>query len=34
MAGTDEPRELYLVRVARGGPWDWSREMREQELWT
>ena len=34
MAGTDEPRELYLVRVARGGPWDWSRGMREQELWT
>ena len=33
-AGTDEPRELYLVRVARGGPCDWSRGMREQELWT
>jgi uncharacterized protein YciI len=33
-AGTEEPRELYLVRVERGGPWDWSRDMREQELWT
>ena len=28
-----DPRELYLVRVERGGPWDWSRDMREQELW-
>jgi uncharacterized protein YciI len=27
------PRVLYLVRVERGGPWDWSRDMREQELW-
>ena len=34
MAATDGPRELYLVRVVRGGPWNWSREMREQELWT
>ena len=34
MAATDGPRELYLVRVGRGGPWNWSREMREQELWT
>ncbi len=32
-AGTEEPRELFLVRVERGGPWDWSREMGEQELW-
>jgi len=33
MAST-EPRELYLVRVERGGPWDWSKDMREQEQWT
>ena len=26
-------RDLYLVRVERGGPWDWSRDMREQDLW-
>ena len=31
--GSTQPRELYLVRVERGGPWDWSREMRDQELW-
>jgi uncharacterized protein YciI len=24
---------LYAVRLARGGPWDWSRGMREQEGW-
>ena len=24
---------LYLVRVERGGPWDWSRDMREQPQW-
>ena len=29
----EAPRELYLVRVERGGPWDWSRDMREQEKW-
>jgi len=27
------PRVLYLVRVERGGPWDWSRDLREQVLW-
>ena len=27
------PRVLYIVRVERGGPWDWSKDMREQELW-
>jgi len=27
------PEELFLVRVVRGGPWDWSKDMREQELW-
>jgi uncharacterized protein YciI len=25
--------ELYVVRLERGGPWDWSRGMREQEGW-
>ena len=30
---TDAPRELFLVRVERGGPWDWSRDMRDQERW-
>jgi len=24
---------LYVVREARGGPWDWSRDMREQDRW-
>ena len=33
MASTDAPRELFLVRVERGGPWDWSRDMRDQEQW-
>ena len=26
-------RELYVVRLERGGPWDWSRGLREQEGW-
>jgi uncharacterized protein YciI len=25
--------ELYVVRLERGGPWDWSRDLREQEGW-
>ena len=25
--------ELFVLRLARGGPWDWSRDMREQEGW-
>jgi uncharacterized protein YciI len=25
--------ELWVVRRARGGPWDWSRDLREQEGW-
>jgi uncharacterized protein YciI len=29
----EAPRALFLVRVERGGPWDWSRDMREQEQW-
>jgi uncharacterized protein YciI len=28
-----EGQELFLVRVERGGPWDWSKDMREQDLW-
>jgi uncharacterized protein len=23
----------WVIRVARGGPWDWSRDMREQAGW-
>jgi uncharacterized protein YciI len=23
----------YVVRLARGGPWDWSRDLREQAGW-
>ena len=23
----------YLVRVERGGPWDWSKDMRQQQGW-
>ena len=24
---------LHVVRLERGGPWDWSRDMREQQGW-
>jgi uncharacterized protein YciI len=24
---------LYAVRLERGGPWDWSRDLREQAGW-
>jgi uncharacterized protein YciI len=24
---------LYVVRRARGGPWDWSRDLRQQDGW-
>jgi hypothetical protein len=24
---------LFAVRLERGGPWDWSRDLREQEGW-
>lgn len=24
---------LYVVRLERGGPWNWSRDMREQSGW-
>jgi len=27
------PLRLHVVRVERGGPWDWSRDMREQDGW-
>ena len=33
MATFTDGQELLLVRVERGGPWDWSKDMREQELW-
>ena len=25
--------DYYVLRLERGGPWDWSRGMREQEGW-
>ena len=25
--------ELFVVRLERGGPWDWSKDMREQVGW-
>lgn len=34
MANVAEGEELFLVRVERGGPWDWSKEMREQDRWS
>ncbi|HEX9476763.1 MAG TPA: YciI family protein [Candidatus Dormibacteraeota bacterium] len=24
---------FYVVRLERGGPWDWSRDLREQAGW-
>lgn len=24
---------LFVVRLSRGGPWDWSRDMRRQSGW-
>jgi uncharacterized protein YciI len=24
---------FFAVRLQRGGPWDWSRDMREQDGW-
>jgi uncharacterized protein YciI len=30
---TEDRSQLYVVRLARGGPWDWSRDMREQDGW-
>jgi len=34
MASVPEGAELFVVRVERGGPWDWSKDMRQQEQWT
>jgi len=25
--------KLWVVHQERGGPWDWSKDMREQALW-
>jgi uncharacterized protein YciI len=25
--------ELFIVRLRRGGPWNWSKDLREQEGW-
>lgn len=33
MPAVADGRRLFLVRVERGGPWDWSKDMREQALW-
>jgi uncharacterized protein YciI len=33
MPTVEEGREFFIVRVARGGPWDWSKDMREQAEW-
>jgi hypothetical protein len=24
---------MFAVRLKRGGPWDWSRDLREQDGW-
>ncbi len=24
---------LFIVRLRRGGPWDWSKDLRQQEGW-
>ena len=34
MASVPEGKELFIVRVERGGPWDWSKDMRAQDQWT
>jgi uncharacterized protein YciI len=26
-------RRLFLLSLEHGGPWDWSKSLREQELW-
>ena len=31
--GAASRSQLYVVRLERGGPWDWSRDMREQDGW-
>lgn len=27
----DSPKAFFAVRLERGGPWDWSRDLREQD---
>lgn len=27
------PGVFFAVRLERGGPWDWSRDLRQQEGW-
>lgn len=27
------PPQFYVLTLERGGPWDWFRDLREQELW-
>ncbi len=27
------PQLFFAVRLERGGPWDWSRDLREQDDW-
>jgi uncharacterized protein YciI len=33
MPTVPEGTQFFLVRLERGGPWDWSKGMREQEQW-
>jgi uncharacterized protein YciI len=33
MPSVPEGKQLFVVRVERGGPWDWSKNMREQVEW-
>jgi len=30
---TQSRPQLYVVRLERGGPWDWSRDLRAQDGW-
>jgi len=34
MPSVAEGTELFIVRVERGGPWDWPKDMPEQDRWT
>ncbi len=31
--GRGQVLTYWVVRLERGGPWDWSRDMREQDGW-
>jgi uncharacterized protein YciI len=33
MPSVPEGKDLFIVRVERGGPWDWSKDLREQVEW-